>query len=157
MFKTFLIYASTAFISLVFIASANAAMYRVTDDKGNVSYTDKRPKEEGQDVQRMTTSSGPRPDNDDSATSNTDANKDKDKDNTKTDANANAAKDKTAAAAAQKDNKENCEKLRANLATLQSSGRIRVAKDNGETEVMPDEEKEKTMQETQDRIAKECK
>lgn len=50
-----------------------------------------------------------------------------------------------------------CEKSKNNLANFQSNSRIRFTDKNGTVTVMPEEERQKKMQEMQDNIKKLCK
>lgn len=139
------------------LAASQGQMYKWTDDKGIVHYSDSVP--ENVTNAQPIRASGRQPADAPAAQATREQQLNAQKKATKDKEAEKAGKPATAStepAAKDKRYEERCEKLRENLNVLQSRGRVREADEKGETRYLTDEEKQQRLDDIQRQIKAFC-
>ena len=130
------------------ISTTTAAVYKWVDEKGNVHYSEQRPKQS--EAEKVKIDKAPPPSSSSykkPSLKTTDDKNNKDKSNTKANSNnAEIAKEK----------QKLCAEARKDLELMQSTGRLRVKDDEGNITYMPEEDKAARIKRNQDRIKEYC-
>ncbi|HEY9051161.1 MAG TPA: DUF4124 domain-containing protein, partial [Gammaproteobacteria bacterium] len=123
-------------------------VYKWVDEKGNVHYSEQRPKQS--EAEKVKIDKAPPPSSSSykkPSLKTTDDENNKDKSNTKANSNnAEIAKEK----------QKLCAEARKDLELMQSTGRLRVKDDEGNITYMPEEDKAARIKRNQDRIKEYC-
>lgn len=140
-------------ISGISLHATAAQVYKWTDSEGVTHYSENPPPSNAQESSTIKVKTR-LPEGYDQAQENRQKALDAQKEKAKQAATSATNSPKTAD---KSQNKERCVALRANLETMTTNPRVRVQDEKtGEIRVLPDEEKNKQMAETRNRIKEEC-
>lgn len=129
-------------------STATAAVYKWVDDKGNVHYSEIRPKDNA--AKKLNVDSTPPANN---SSYKRPSLKTKDEDKKQNEANKAADSNGTNA----KEKQEQCAQARKDIELMESTGRLRVKDAEGNVSYMSEEDKAARIKRNQDRIKLYCK